>query len=130
GDVELGGDARVEAATRNRDGERVLGVRTAGFDALVAEDALAVVAHVEIVVDLDGLSDRGRGVGPGRVVMPRVRRFAHALGRGRWGGGRPPFPASAGREHAGTSTRAPASSTTQTRHTFTGVRFSAKQSVG
>src|SRR6185369_8568237 len=38
--------------------------------------------------------------------------------------------ASALREHEGTRTRAPSSSTTQTRQTFTGVRFSAKQSVG
>src|SRR5271168_160791 len=34
------------------------------------------------------------------------------------------------REQAGTSVRDPSSSTTQTRHTFTGVRLSRKQSVG
>ena len=34
------------------------------------------------------------------------------------------IPASAFREHAGTSVRAPSSSTTHTRHTFTGVSVS------
>src|SRR5207248_4500478 len=40
------------------------------------------------------------------------------------------MPASTLREHAGTRTRAPSSSTTQTRHTFTGVRVSSWHSVG
>ena len=40
------------------------------------------------------------------------------------------MPSSAFREHAGASTRAPSSSTTHTRHTFSGVRFSRKHSVG
>src|SRR2546422_517216 len=40
------------------------------------------------------------------------------------------MPASTLREHAGTRTRAPSSSTTQTRHTLTGVRLSSWQSVG
>src|SRR2546426_1863147 len=40
------------------------------------------------------------------------------------------IPASTLREHAGTSTREPSSSTTQTRQTLTGVRFSSSQSVG
>ena len=35
------------------------------------------------------------------------------------------IPASTGREHAGTSTREPVTSTTQTRQTLTGVRLSA-----
>src|SRR2546426_6420358 len=39
-------------------------------------------------------------------------------------------PASTLREHAGTSTREPSSSTTQTRQTLTGVRFSSWQRVG
>ena len=34
------------------------------------------------------------------------------------------------REHAGTSVRAPSSSTTQIRHAFAGVSVSPKQSVG
>ena len=40
------------------------------------------------------------------------------------------IPSSAARLHAGTSVRAPSTSTTQTRHAFTGVRLSAKHSVG
>ncbi len=40
------------------------------------------------------------------------------------------MPGSATREQAGTSTRAPSTSTTQMRHAFTGVRFSAQHSVG
>ena len=57
---ELGRDARVEAAPGHRDREGVLRVGAAGLDALVAEDALRVVAHVEVVVDLDRLRDGGR----------------------------------------------------------------------
>jgi hypothetical protein len=40
------------------------------------------------------------------------------------------MPASALREHAGMSVRAPSSSTTQIRHTLTGVRLRAKHRVG
>src|SRR5579859_5898046 len=40
------------------------------------------------------------------------------------------MPGSTLREQAGTRVRAPSSSTTQTRQTFTGVRLSRKQSVG
>ena len=40
------------------------------------------------------------------------------------------IPASTLREHAGTRTRDPSSSTTQTRHTLIGVRLSSWQSVG
>src|SRR6266568_1896772 len=40
------------------------------------------------------------------------------------------MPASTLREHAGTRIRAPSSSTTQTRHTLTGVRLSSWQRVG
>ena len=45
----------MEAAFGDRDGEGVLGVGAAGFDALVAEHALVVVAHTKNVVDLDRL---------------------------------------------------------------------------
>src|SRR4030095_14057333 len=55
---ELGRDVRVETAPRDGDREGVLVVGPAGFDALVAQHALAVVAHVEIVVDLRRLRDR------------------------------------------------------------------------
>src|SRR3954452_3602356 len=56
-DVELGGDAGVESAPGDGDGERVLGVRATRLDALVAEDAARVVPHVQGVVDLDRLVD-------------------------------------------------------------------------
>jgi hypothetical protein len=64
----LGGDSGVEAAPRDGDRERVLGIFAAGLDALVAEDALRVVADVEIVVDLDRLGD-GLRLGARRRVM-------------------------------------------------------------
>src|SRR5205814_7314045 len=50
-DVVLGRDVSIEAAAGNGDRERVLMVRAAGLDALVTEDALRVVAHVQLVVD-------------------------------------------------------------------------------
>ncbi len=65
--VPLGRDAGVEAATRDGDRERVLRVRPARLDALVAEDAARVVAHVEVVVDLHRLRHRRR------VVARRAR---------------------------------------------------------
>ena len=74
GDVELGGDAGVHAPAGDGDREGVLGVVAARLDALVAEDALVVVADVEVVLDLDLLVDpldrAGLGVplGIGAVV--------------------------------------------------------------
>ena len=59
----LGRDPGVEAAPGDGDRERVLGVLAAGLDALVAEDALRVVADVEVVVDLDRLVDGLRPLG-------------------------------------------------------------------
>src|SRR5262249_15274203 len=47
--VELRRDAGVEAAPGDMDGEGVLVLLAAGVDALVTEDALAVVADVELV---------------------------------------------------------------------------------
>src|SRR5260221_3249788 len=87
-DVVLGGDVRAEAAARDRDRERVLMVVAARLDALVTEDALRVVADVEIVVDLHGLRDRERvraeAIGL-RVVLldvaQRVRRGREVDGR-------------------------------------------------
>ena len=81
-DVGLGRDAGVEAAAGDRDGEGVLGVGAAGLDALVAEDALPVVANVEVVVDLHRLRDGLRGAPVGRVVMAGLARVALAR-RGR-----------------------------------------------
>src|SRR6185503_3345077 len=66
-DVVLGRDAGGEAAAGQRDGEGVLGVLAAGLDALVADDALRVVADVEVVVDLHRLAHGG-----GVVFMRRV----------------------------------------------------------
>ena len=66
----LGRDPGVEAAPGDGDRERVLGVLAARLDALVAEDALRVVADVEVVVDLRRLGDgRGRRVAGRRVVV-------------------------------------------------------------
>ena len=56
-DGVLGGDAGVEAPPGDADRQRLLPLLAAGVDALVAEDALGVVAHVERVVDLDRLVD-------------------------------------------------------------------------
>ena len=50
----------LEAAAGDGDRERVLVVDAAGLDALVTEDALRVVAHVEVVVDLHRLRDGRR----------------------------------------------------------------------
>src|SRR6267143_6003727 len=57
--ARLGRDAGVETAAGDGDGEGVLSVLAAGLDALVAEDALRVVADVQVVVDLRRLGDRG-----------------------------------------------------------------------
>src|SRR5581483_841173 len=73
--VELGGDVRVEATPGDGDGEGVLRVGPAGFDALVAENALGVVAHVERVVDLDGLRHGGAVV----AVTLRIGSIAFAV---------------------------------------------------
>src|SRR5581483_1782749 len=78
---ELGGDARVEPSSRDRDRECVLGLDPARFDTLVAEDAAGVVAHVQLVVDLHGLPDGSRQpvrrllvvAGAASVALPRLR---------------------------------------------------------
>ena len=75
----LGRDPRVEAAPGDGDREGVLGLLAAGVDALVAEDALRVIADVEVVVDLRRLGDgRGGGVAGGRVVVAGLERVAFA----------------------------------------------------
>ena len=73
-DVPLGRDPGVEPAPGDRDRERVLGIDAARLDALVAEDALRVVADVQLVVDLDRLGDgrRGRLAVGGMVVAGLV----------------------------------------------------------
>ena len=67
-----------EAPSGGCDGEGVLGVVSAGFDAFVAEDAAFVVPHVELVLDLGRLSDCrhlagiAHPLGPGSVVVHPV----------------------------------------------------------
>src|SRR3954470_21613008 len=78
---ELGGDARLEAAPRDRYRERVLVIGAARFDAFVTEDALCVVAHVQLVIDFRRLSDRRGICGIRRRVMPGDRRVTFARGR-------------------------------------------------
>src|SRR5581483_11688734 len=147
---ELRGDARVEPAAGDGDRERVLSLDPAGLDALVAEDAARVVPNVQLVVDLHRLGDGRRQpvdrllvmAGAPCVTLPGLRRGcrgAVALGlrpvvphpardvRTRSESVRTFIPGSTRREQAGASTREPSTSTTQTRHTFTGVRVSRKQ---
>ena len=78
----LGRDVGVEAAAGDLDREGVLPLLAARVDALVAEDALRVVAHVEVVVDLDGLRHR-RGVGavPVEVDAVLVVPLGHVRGQ-------------------------------------------------
>ena len=124
----------------------------AGLDALVAEDALRVVAHVEVVVDpctaaavarspsarwpvgapkrsgsravlarIQSRASAGRVV---RQVDRRGEQLEHQLaasGARARSRSAPSCPASALREQAGASTRAPSTSTTQTRQALTGV---------
>ena len=82
-DREFGRDPGVEAAAR--DGERVgvLKVLPAGLDALVAQDALAVVPDVQLVVHLHRLRDGGAILRIGRRVMARLQAVAHTGGRRR-----------------------------------------------
>ena len=84
----LGRDAGVEAAPGDGDRERVLPLVAAGVDALVTEDALGVVAHVEVVVDLDRLVHGGGGLAVGLLVVagapavaPGVRRRRRPVAR-------------------------------------------------
>ncbi len=137
--VPLGGDVGVEAATGDGDGERVLPLLAARVDALVTEDAAAVVAHVELVVDRRGLM-HGRGVvaescgaAPyssiqdatcGAQSSSTVDASSSSTSLRAWCVRSvwvcTTMPSSAWREHAGASTRLPSSSTTQMRHAFFG----------
>src|SRR5262249_36537087 len=62
----------VEPAARDLDREGVLPLDPAGIHALVAEDALAVVAHIQVVVDLVRLAHRGRDAAVTGVVLARL----------------------------------------------------------
>ena len=57
--IEFGRDSDVEASACNPNGKCVLPLFTASVDALVTHDALRIVAHVELVVDLDWLKHIG-----------------------------------------------------------------------
>src|SRR5579875_3902961 len=78
--VELRGDAGLEAPAGHRDGKGVLSVHPASLDALVAEDAAAVVPDVEVIVDLRSEERRvGKECRGGTVVtsvgpVPLARR--------------------------------------------------------
>src|SRR4051794_5393053 len=78
-DVELGRDVGVEAAPGDGDRERVLVVGAARLDAAVAEDALRVVAHVQVVVDLrrlrDGCGVRAEATRPRFVLLDVAQRI-------------------------------------------------------
>src|SRR5579884_1694338 len=78
GHVELGRDVCVEASAGDGDGERVLVVDAARLDAAVAEDALRVVADVEVVVDLHLVLDtrrvRPEAPGVGLVALDVLER--------------------------------------------------------
>ena len=145
----LRGDPRAEPAAGDRDRERVLPLEPARLDALVAEDALRVVADVGLVVELgrrrDGpsageplrlaavpLAGRPGGSAPS-TRRPRSRgtrgRASASAARDRCRSGCA-CPASTRRWQAGTRTRAPSSSTTHTRQAFCGIRVWPQQSVG
>src|SRR4051812_21831539 len=81
---ELGRDARVEPAARDVDRERVLVLVAARVGALVTEDALGVVAHVERVVDLDRLAHGRRGLAVRLGMAAGLLVVAVEIGRRRW----------------------------------------------
>src|SRR5439155_844176 len=64
---------KFETAARNRDGKRILCIGPASFYAFVTEDALRVIAHIQIIVDLHGLVYGFRAaaitLGPGFVLL-------------------------------------------------------------
>jgi len=70
--VSLRGYVGGETAARHGDGESILRVHTTGFHALVAENALGVVADVKVVVNLNGLRD-GCGSSPKALGMGAKR---------------------------------------------------------
>ncbi len=78
--VVLGGDVSGESAAGDRDDEALLPLLPTRVDALVAEDALGVVAHVEVVVDLHRLGDGRRSVAVAADVdAVLVVPFRHVL---------------------------------------------------
>src|SRR5579863_4424871 len=80
--VKLGSNMGGEAAPGHSDGKSILRVYATGFDALIAQDTLGVVADVKIVVNFYRLSDcsacrteaLGMGVVSLQVFLHRGRR--------------------------------------------------------
>ena len=71
-------DPGVKTPAGDRDRKRVLGVGAAGLDTLVAEDAFAVVANIQVVVNLHRLDDRLGGTPVADVMMARLAAVAFA----------------------------------------------------
>ncbi len=79
----LRGNPRFEAAAGHGDCEGILRVGAASLDALVAEDAFAVIAIIELVIFLDGLPDGGGSRPVRRLVVTRASRVSMARRRAR-----------------------------------------------
>src|SRR5262245_9458845 len=77
-DREFSRNPSIEAAACYRQRVGVLKVFPTGLDTLVAEDALAVIAYVELVVHLGGLSDRGAIGRIGRRMMARLQAVSQS----------------------------------------------------
>ena len=54
-DIEFSRDANIEATTSNTDSKCVLPLLATCIDTLVTHDAFGIVAHIQLVVDLDWL---------------------------------------------------------------------------
>ena len=149
GDVVRSRDVGVEATTGDGDGEGVLPVDPAGVDALVAQDALAVVTDVQVVVVLDRDPHGGRVVAEARG-LDACSRSIPPLAPSGWSTDRPrsraargracgpvppvrcryarPCPPRPLREQAGTSVRDPSSSTRRPGRRWR-VRWSARSTA-
>ena len=53
--IKFGRDANIEATTRDTDSKSVLPLLATRIDTLVTHDAFGIVAHIQLVVDLDRL---------------------------------------------------------------------------
>ena len=53
--IKFGRDANIEATACNTDSKSVLPLLATRIDTLVAHDAFGIVAHIQLVVDLDWL---------------------------------------------------------------------------
>src|SRR5581483_8781757 len=82
--IVFGSDANIEAAAGRCDSKGELSIGAAGFDAFVAHDAPGIVAHIKLVIDLDGLRDGLSGRAVRIVVVPRVAVVAVIGWSNRW----------------------------------------------